>query len=204
MRHYPLRDQLLRLPGKPFIQTYIIRIMTKNGFIKIHGIYRRTHSRIKTFFKNDSRRICRYARGRSFHISKVENETDRPSKQLIILICEVFCVNKEWLTGKSNVDIRSNVEEYLQTKMNILGKEQFFISIEKIKKSNELTNFDCDSVTLDPEITNIIKYLKEIGIFGAKDRQAWLKIQFKEAFPKFAQWQKKQLEKEAKNKNPDK
>jgi transcriptional regulator with XRE-family HTH domain len=138
------------------------------------------------------------------HISKVENEIDRPSKQLIILICEIFCINKEWLMGNDNVDIRSNVEEYLQTKMDILGKEQFFISIEKIKESIELTNFDCGSFTLDTEITNIIKYIKEIGISDDKDRQAWLKIQFKEAFPKFEEWREKQLKSKAKNEEPEK
>jgi transcriptional regulator with XRE-family HTH domain len=137
------------------------------------------------------------------HISKVENEIDRPSKQLIILICEMFCINKEWLMGNDNVDIRSNVEEYLQTKMNILGKEQFFISIEKIKKSIDATNLNCDSITSDPEITNIINYIKEIGIFNDKDRQAWLKIQFKEAFPKFEEWRDKQLKIKAENKKTE-
>jgi transcriptional regulator with XRE-family HTH domain len=136
------------------------------------------------------------------HISKVESETDRPSKQLIILISEVFCINREWLMGKNDVEIRANIEEYLQAKMNLLGKEQFFIAI---KKSNGMIDSDCELVTFDPEITNIIKYIKEIGLFGDKDRQAWLKVQFKEAFPKFEEWREKQLEKEkAGNEGPGK
>jgi transcriptional regulator with XRE-family HTH domain len=133
------------------------------------------------------------------HISKVESETDRPSQQLIILICEVFCINKEWLMGKNDVEIQVNIEDYLQNKMNILGKEPFLMAIEKIKKANGLTDFECESVTLDPEITDIVKYIKEIGLLADKDRHAWLKIQFKEAFPKFAEWQKKLVEKKVGN-----
>lgn len=129
------------------------------------------------------------------HLSKVENGKEKPSDQLVICICEVYCINEKWLRLGEG-DMTADITDYLAKKIHIIGSEKFIESYYKLQKRLTLNNIvqfgECSPHTFDdPFLKGMVDYLIETWTDSDRDMQGWLKIQFKNAYPDF-EAQKKQ------------
>jgi transcriptional regulator with XRE-family HTH domain len=139
------------------------------------------------------------------YISKLENNKDEiPSDTFIYLFCQLFFIRKEWLL-KGEYPIQKNSK-------NIADEIACYLDIDVIKEAayNLYSKFFeptaipkevlavKDSIKRDMTLSTMIDYIETLYNVDS-DMQGWLKVQFKEAFPKFEEWREKQLRSKAEN-----
>ncbi len=126
------------------------------------------------------------------HVSKIEHGLEKPSEQLLLALCWRFGIRKEWIMtgdGKMLLDI----DIYLRHILELYGEEICRESAVYLKLQNEAAmGFPSEQEGIaDEEFLEMIHYLMKLWKTGNRDMQGWIKIQFKEAFPKFEASQSK-------------
>jgi transcriptional regulator with XRE-family HTH domain len=124
------------------------------------------------------------------HISKIERGFENPSAQLLFAISWRYGIREEWIVNGEG-DMLLDVEEYFQHILKLYPLEKIKTGLMRLGLMNGITMLQREKESFDGEFLEIIEYLKELWKTGDRDLQGWLKIQFKNAFPKFEEAQKK-------------
>jgi len=119
-------------------------------------------------------------------ISNLEKGRQKPSEQLIRLICLEFVVSEDWLkTGEGEMFI--SPEEALKNQMARFGEQAVVEAYKNIMKERGLFVAAGRPVnrsdTGDPELDRMVNTLYDLWAAGDEDLKGWLKVQFRRAFP---------------------
>jgi transcriptional regulator with XRE-family HTH domain len=150
--------------------------------------------KIREFFNLSQVNFARELGITQAHVSKIEHSLEKPSEQLLLALSWRYGIRKEWIVhGDGNMML--DIEVYLQHILELYGEEKFRKSAVYVRLQDEeaaMLSYKQEGLT-NEEFTEMIQYLKELWATGNRDLQGWLKIQFKNAFPKFEKSQKKTI-----------
>ncbi len=130
------------------------------------------------------------------YISQLENGREQPSEQLILLLSKQFYVREEWLRdGKHPMAV--SMEQLMEPVLKAIAEQgqparlglQMILAKAKLYSEMESNLAKVE----DAELLAMIGYLKWVWTRGGEDPdiRAWLKVQFRKAFPDFQEYIKK-------------
>jgi transcriptional regulator with XRE-family HTH domain len=157
--------------------------------------------KIREFFDLSQVNFARELGITQAHVSKIEHGLEKPSEQLLLALSWRYGIRKEWIVYGDGA-MMLDIEVYLQYILELYGEEKFHKSTVYLRLQNEeAAMLSCKQEGLaDEEFIEMIQYLKKLWSTGNRDLQGWLKIQFKNAFPKFEESQKKTIASQAASK----
>ncbi len=148
--------------------------------------------KIREFFNLSQVRFAHELGITQAHVSKIEHGLEKPSEQLLLALCWRYGIRKEWiLTGEGKMLL--DIDLYLRHILELYGENLFRESALYLKLQNEAAlGLPSEQEEIaDQEFLEMIQYLMKLWKTGNRDLQGWIKIQFKEAFPKFVASQSK-------------
>jgi transcriptional regulator with XRE-family HTH domain len=150
--------------------------------------------KIREFFNLSQVNFARELGITQAHVSKIEHGLEKPSEQLLLALSWRYGIRKEWIAhGDGNMMI--DIEVYLRHILELYGEKEFHKSTVYLRLQNEeAAMLSCKQEELaDEEFIEMLQYLQALWETGNRDLQGWLKIQFKNSFPKFEESQKKTI-----------
>jgi transcriptional regulator with XRE-family HTH domain len=132
------------------------------------------------------------------YISKIENQGRIPSKTIINFYCQLFFIRKEWLL-KGEYPIHETPENIVNDLAQLDRHTVTEVATRLYRKIFMSAVATDEAVSRNENLALMFNYLETLWN-SSPDMQGWIKVQFKEAFPKFEEWQKEQLEIEKKGK----
>lgn len=123
------------------------------------------------------------------YISMVERGTQQPSDQFIKLVAKQFYVREEWLRD-GTPPVTVPLEELLAPAIEVVKKQGepartlFFMILAKAELLDRTWELQPLSFE-DADLIKMMAYLRDVWASGDPDLRAWLKVQFRRAFPDY-------------------
>ncbi len=119
------------------------------------------------------------------HVSKIEKGNGTPSEMLLRNICGELYVSRTWLTtGEGEMFL--SAEDIVKEQIDRLGERAFYQALNSLQSDQAVVVMESALVyraELDPDLDDMIRFLKSLWMTGDEKLKAWAVVQFSRAFP---------------------